>query len=323
MKNTREYPFAVTSCQEYTKLSPKWRISPVTVCVAAVFNNSSILGASDRMLTAGDIQFQPQSPKIWPLSNSIAIMMAGDMGLHAQIFQAVAPIVNERIRANPNEWLKVSEIAELYSQTFFDFRLRRAEREILLPLGLNRETFISRQQQLSPNLVEELTTKMLRLRVPETGAIIAGIDGPPNTAHLYVVENGNVRCEDGVGFAAIGAGYWHADSQFMVARHTRQATVSQALLNTFWAKKRAEVAPGVGSETDMFVVGPALGSLVNVNETVIRDLEKIYKQTLRRQRAFNIRTEKAVENYLQVLSKTQAQVPTPPPPPPPAPENKT
>jgi|GEM_PF-3090515 len=30
----------------------------MTICVASIGDNSTILGASDRMLTAGDIQFE-------------------------------------------------------------------------------------------------------------------------------------------------------------------------------------------------------------------------------------------------------------------------
>ena len=113
----------------------------------------------------------------------------------------------------------------------------------------------------------------------------------------------------------------------MYAGHTRTATTAQALLNIFWAKKRAEVAPGVGSETDMFMVGPALGSLTGIREEVIQQMERIYRQRLSRLEAFNRRTENTVANYFQTLTQTQVQVPTPPPPTPPdvspAPQNTT
>lgn len=55
----------------------------MTVCVAAISQSSTgtglmITGASDRMLTAGDIEFEPEQSKIQPLTNSIALMLAGD-----------------------------------------------------------------------------------------------------------------------------------------------------------------------------------------------------------------------------------------------------
>lgn len=69
----------------------------MTVCVAAMCDTNVIIGASDRMLTAGDIQFEPQQPKIIPLSNSVVVMIAGDSSLQAQIMQKIINDVRERI----------------------------------------------------------------------------------------------------------------------------------------------------------------------------------------------------------------------------------
>ena len=79
----------------------------MTVCVAAICSPTTIVGASDRMLTAGDVQFERKAPKIYPLSNSIAVMTAGDSSLQAEILHDVFADVGERIRSFPQEWVEV------------------------------------------------------------------------------------------------------------------------------------------------------------------------------------------------------------------------
>ncbi len=126
---------------------------------------------------------------------------------------------------------------------------------------------MSRQQEMAPELVRQLATELINFVPPRVATIFAGIDA--FGAHIYSAQNGDVTCQDGVGFAAIGAGYWHADSQFMFAGHTRTRPMPETLLLSYSAKKRAEVAPGVGEGTDMFFIGPALGSYTLVGEHVL------------------------------------------------------
>jgi hypothetical protein len=146
---------------------------------------------------------------------------------------------------------------------------------------LNRETFVTRQALMNSDLVVKLATELINFRPPDVAAIIAGLDstGP----HIYVAQNSDVTCQDGVGFASIGAGHWHANSQFMFAGHTRQTPAPETLLTIYSAKRRAEVAPGVGREgTDMFFI-PALGEYAPIGSHVLVELETIYKAAQKKQ----------------------------------------
>jgi len=85
--------------------------------------------------------------------------------------------------------------------------------------------------------------------------IIAGMDetGP----HIYSIDSDGVSsCNDSAGFAAIGIGARHAESQFMFQHFAPHWHIGPALILLYTAKRRAEVAPGVGSETDMFLIAP-------------------------------------------------------------------
>ena len=170
--------------------------------------------------------------------------------------------MNARLKADPHTWIRVKDTAEIYLECRSDARLKRAERDFLWPLGLTKATFIEQQRIMDPSLVDRLARDMIQYRLPTMAVIIAGIDGG---AHIYVIHNGqigdnDIGCYDAMGFAAIGIGARHANAHFLSTGHKFDSLAHEALLATYVAKKRAEVAPGVGPTTDMYVIGPQLGS---------------------------------------------------------------
>jgi hypothetical protein len=298
----------------------------VTVCVAAMCGGNIIFGASDRMLTARDVEFEPPNAKIIGLTTSIAIMWAGDSGLQAEILASVISDVYDRIRAEPNNWWAVRDVAHLYRRYFNEARLRRSETTVLAPLGLDRSTYISEQRKLSPSLARSLADKLIYFDMPGVEAIFAGVDttgpAPPN-AHIYVARGAEITCHDMIGFAAIGVGMRHASSQMMFAGHTGNAELPETLLLTYRAKKRAEVAPGVGEDTDMFAVGPGLGTYTTIDPPILRDIDQIYKRSVAVAAKGDERAKVHMKGFLDELAKRAAasdQQP-PAPPAPPAPES--
>lgn len=276
----------------------------MTVCVAALCSTGAIFGATDRMLTAGDIEFEPTVSKIFPLTNALCAMTAGDSSLQVELLQLTYREIMERIRIEPANWWAVKDVAELYSKHYDQVRRKRSERAILSPLGLTHESFVASQQTMSEALVRMLATELINYSLPAVSTIFAGVDmtGP----HLYVTDGGEVSCLDGVGFAAIGAGRWHASSQFMFAQHDRTKPAPETMLLTYHAKKRAEVAPGVGSGTDMFVLGPQLGSYSTVPAEGIANLEKMYTKRLAREERASLKANAEVNQYVQNLVRTAA-----------------
>jgi len=277
----------------------------VTVCVAAICDNSSIVGASDRMITAGDVEFEPPQTKLWALSSSIALMIAGDASLQMEIFYSLRDQVNLTIQANPQVWLNVRDVADWYYQHYQTARNLRAERAILAPLGLDSQSFISKQQQMQSSLVTRLAGELLNFEMPEIQVIIAGIDntGP----HIYVADNHGATMRDSAGFAAIGIGYWHANSQFMFAGHARWKPMPEVLFLTYTAKRRAEVAPGVGEGTDMFMIGPQLGSYFAIGDHVTEALKKIYEETTKSAQDSQEQARREVNEYVEELGKQGQQ----------------
>lgn len=277
----------------------------MTVCIAAICEMHVIMCAADRMLTTTDVEFEPSMPKIRPLTTSIIIMTAGDSAVHAELQQAVAEVVFKRINEEPDNWWSIRDVAALYAKAYTSAKLNRAEGAILAPLGLNRDTFIARQHLMASEVAVSITKEMLNIDIPYISAIVSGID--KTGAHIYIVRNEEVSCQDSVGFASIGIGSRHAESQFMFARHTRHSTAADTLLRVFSAKKRSEVAPGVGEDTDMYVIGPRIGTGVPLREEIVKDIDKIYQEFVDKEKEIQADAQESVSQYVAELERRTVQ----------------
>jgi hypothetical protein len=282
----------------------------LTVCIAARCREGFIFCASDRMVTAGDIEVEQGTPKIIRIAPSIYLMMSDDdAALHSEILSDLSLRALEQENNKPNAWT-VREIADLYAFCYEEARLKRAEWEFLLPQGLNRSSFIEQQKIMDSAMVDQITRDMIHHKMPHMAVVIAGVD--TLGSHIYVAHNGDegrmdVGCYDSIGFAAIGAGGRHARSAFMLAGHKWDSPAHEALLLTYVAKKRAEIAPGVGPTTDMILIGPQLGHADIVNPTVVKKIDKEYRRLkVREDRAYKA-PQMEMERYVtQELPKQAA-----------------
>jgi hypothetical protein len=256
------------------------------------------------MKTAGDIQFEPPTPKIFPLTSSITILTAGDSAFQAEIFSDVSVVVQNRIKEEPHNWWKVKDIANLYSYFYNTEKLKCSENTVLVPLGLNRDTFIARQSEMSEEFIKSITNKMLNFSLPDVTSIITGIDDEGE--HIYVVNNDEVSCCDTIAFAAIGIGSRHASSQFMLAGHYKNSSFPDTLLLIYTAKKRSEVAPDVGEETNMFMLEPGLGASNFIGSDVMKKLDIEYRKIKRREAGIMNRAKKEMDDYVKRLLERPA-----------------
>lgn len=95
-----------------------------------------------------------------------AIHRTNDSGRYAVPAELVSQM-QERVAAllaeeDPKpDWLKVHGMAGLYVGLDADIKSKRAEIDILRPLGLSLSTFISRQHELSTQLVGQINTELI------------------------------------------------------------------------------------------------------------------------------------------------------------------
>jgi hypothetical protein len=233
------------------------------------------------MFTSGDIEFEAWQTKIYPFGPAKAFaMVSGDQSHHQAIATETHRMVTER------GITEVKEVASLYAHNFATLRRKRAERLHLAPLGLDSESFIARQREINPRLILHLES---RLQAAHLGVetIIVGA-GSDERLHIYSVggfeqtadgleqEVCHETCHDGAGFYAIGSGARQFETQLMLARYSHFFPYHSALHLVYSAKKKAEVSPGVGRETDMFLL-MRTGTVAVPPET-LEALEKYHQE---------------------------------------------
>jgi hypothetical protein len=269
------------------------------------------------MLTSGyDVEFERPVPKLYQLSKSIIAMLAGDAGVQDEICGlTVEKIGKEQIG---KEKITVRDVVNIYCAELAAYHKLNGERSVLSHLGLDMESFVQQQHEIGRELSDKLILDLEDVR-DSAGieTIIAGIDrlGP----HIYTIDNdGSALCQDSVGFASIGVGARHAESQFMLRAYSSRFTLANASFLAFIAKRRAEVAPGVGKYTDLFAIDPE-GHIHNpINPVVLRMFEQAYDHMDREQNAAVIRAEQSVRESIEDDVRRQASKNAPPIEPPPA-----
>lgn len=89
----------------------------------------------------------------------------------------------------------------------------------------------------------------------------------------------------------------------MFAAHTKWKSFADTLVTTYAAKKRSEVAPGVGTATDMFYIGPNLGSYSGVGSHVLARLQSIYREEQKKQKAARQKSLEQTNDYIEELTR--------------------
>ena len=238
-----------------------------------------IIAAEGHMITAGDVEFEQPQPKMWRLSDHVIAMIYGDIAAQAEIASRTEMGV---IRQGVQD---VESIAALYASNVGDYTRRVAEAAVLEPLGMGTESFLNRHQSIHPDLVSQLT-RQLQEYAYDTGmqhrlggAIIAGVDD--FGGHIWQVEYGEQVKLDRIGFVAAGSGRRHAESEFMFGGYTPEWDFPDALSLIYSAKKRAEVAPGVGKQTDVVIIfsNPRSVRLFSDESPLVQRLEEIYRES--------------------------------------------
>jgi hypothetical protein len=157
---------------------------------------------------------------------------------------------------------------------------------------------------MDDDTVRSITNGLLDFNMPGTATLVAGVDasGP----HIFAIYDGTPMQTDSVGFAAIGIGGRHAESQLMLAQYAPDVSTSAAMMLVFLAKSRAEVAPGVGPDTDMFAIGPELGTYAAVPENVMDYLREQVVRVRQEEKRVLSEAQAGMDKFLENLGKQPA-----------------
>jgi len=282
----------------------------VTVCIAAIATGlykvndrdeeiPVIIGVSDRMITAVDFEYERPQSKISRITPYIVALTAGDDAIQATVLNRTESHFNKEMAGDPR-FFPVEEIADIYSKNLVAHLKQTIERTILEPVGLNWKSYLSSYPDKAPIWFEERKKKVWGdIDPPITKTIIAGVD--EDGAHIFVIDGeGSITCQDRAGFAAVGIGEWHAESQFMFEKHSPSKPYPDTLFLTYVAKRRAEVAPGVGKDTDLCVIS-LKGGYVELSEELVA-FNKVYENIIRKGEKESAKLKIAI---IDTMEKTQ------------------
>jgi len=225
----------------------------MTVCIAAINKEHNLVAfAADRMVTATlpPIEFEHTLPKLHRITDYCIGLSAGDALLGKEIFDTVKEIAKkEKVE---KKLPTIKSISNQVKDVYQRIRLQRIETIQLRSRGINHQVFIEQGAKLlHPNVYAQIdhafATNDLGLE-----ALIIGVDesGPS----IYSVRNpGVINCFDSIGFHAIGSGQMHAVIS-LIETYDPKGEEAKTIYSVFKAKKIAEVAPGVGSKTDIGIL---------------------------------------------------------------------
>lgn len=243
----------------------------MTLCMAALCTDPDdgdlVVVAADRMVTYGGfIEHEHTVPKIVQATPYAVTMIAGDSLIGTRLAKAVAAEVGP---TNPD----IASIADRMATGYTDMRKEQLNTQILALRGLDLANFYARQGALNAQLVMVLDQAMSQHN-PGVELLVVGVDS--GGAHIYSVTNPGKpeREHDVIGYAAIGSGGIHALQAMIGFRHSVTDGLRETVFRVYAAKRRAEVAPGVGVDTDMAIVSAS--GVRFLDASALQALAKIY-----------------------------------------------
>ncbi len=222
----------------------------MTVCIAALCRDEDeprAVVATDRMVTLGNIiEFEHTVPKAAEASPFAIAMVAGDSLVGTRIAQQVA---SEVAATQP----PIGDISRQLAQGYEGARAEQLNEQVLRLRGLDLVSYYQNHTSLNPQIVAMLDNQMAQFNLG-VELLLAGVDA--SGAHVYTVQNpgGTDRLMDIIGYAAIGSGTIHALQSMIGFRHGPDAGYLDTVFRIYASKRRAEVAPGVGQDTDMAII---------------------------------------------------------------------
>lgn len=242
----------------------------MTICLAALCQDGEenrAVVATDRMVTLGGfIEFEHAIPKMAAASARAISMAAGDALIGTRIVQEVA----QAVTGTPT----VLDIAQRLASQYEGTRTARIEQQLLALRGLNWQSFYGGHASFNPQITMMLDQQMQGFNLG-VELLLAGVDD--SGAHIYSVHNPGrpEYLHDVIGYAAIGSGAIHAVQSMIGFGHAANGKYHETVFRVYASKRRAEVAPGVGLDTDMAVISASGMHWLSPEE--LEQLRKIYE----------------------------------------------
>lgn len=249
----------------------------MTVCLGALCASPKgdaakvIVVASDRMVTlAGLIEFEHEVPKIQIVNEHFLALIAGDALRGSRLVRSAAVGITTGSSS-------ASDVASIIAATYAQLRLEQLNSDVFQPRSMNINDFYNGgiQQRLLPQIAGQLDMVVAEYDFG-VALLMAGVDD--TGAHLFSIGNpgGSFNDHAQIGYHAIGSGWLHAIQSMISFGHTSQRDLNETIYAVYASKRRAEVAPGVGLDTDMMIISEAGNQKLTTPQ--LEKLKKLYDE---------------------------------------------
>ena len=145
-----------------------------------------------------------------------------------------------------------TEAGEIVRTSYQNVRLNKIIQREIEPRGLDLNSYYSSHQQLSPNVVQMIDNALSNVDMG-VQLLIAGANG--ESFSIYTIVNpGTISDNSSIGRGAIGSGAPHALYSLIEDGYEPSFGKDKVIELVSKAKKRSEVAPGVGQETTIIAI---------------------------------------------------------------------
>lgn len=248
----------------------------MTVCLGALCTETGestprcVVMGSDRMITMGGfIEFEHETPKGTAISRDAIALIAGDAWRGSRLVQDVKARL-------PAQGASMPQIAEIMAQRYAELRNEQVQVEIFTPRGITmHQYYAGLQSQMLPQIAAAIDQKMMELNY-KVECLLGGVDD--TGAHLYLIYNPGGAYIDvrQTGFAAVGSGAIHALQSLIGFHQTSARSVAETVFDVYASKQRAEAAPGVGQDTDIWIIRDS--GVQHLEAPVLAELESLYQK---------------------------------------------
>ncbi len=235
----------------------------MTQIIAALCENrKKLVFVSDRMVSDAEytLHFEHE-PKGQMLSYNAMVLSSGTMH---------EPEIIDISRNEIAGRMKLPQMIEILSKNYRATRKKRIETEILSKYGFQSfDDYHSKQKQLADTVLECIEGELQNYEL-DLGIIFGGID--IDGAQIYVIEDpGTPISHTEVGFCCMGSGERHADPVFAFYEYKPSMNIGDVLYISYVAKRRSEMAGGVGKDTDAWVMSE--DGCYKVKESTVKKLD--------------------------------------------------
>ena len=243
----------------------------MTICIAAIGKNSNeefIIFATDHMVTTPSGQFEQSIEKFKAINKTTVAMFSGN----ALLFQKIMDKLDSKLKDS-----EYGKLADAIHTSMRDVRIETFEKEVLGIYNLKLpELKAFLDKKIENNYVNDM---LFKLSAYSLGSAILTVGFKDQSAQITLItEYIKVEHRD-LNFGAIGSGEAQAINTLMFQKHSKDNDLGTTLYNVYKAKRNAEVAVGVGKETDMYILHQKKG-LIRIKPSYEKQLDEVYSKEL-------------------------------------------